>query len=49
MMVCRDSAQRFASIGRVGFFDIARIVRKDSNGKEKPVEHSRSYRCAETE
>jgi hypothetical protein len=42
MMVCRDSAQHFASIGRIGFFDIARIVRKDSNGKEKLVKLSRT-------
>lgn len=40
MMVCLDAAQRFVSIERVGFFEIARMVGKDSNSEEKPVKHS---------
>jgi len=40
MMVCHDTAQRFASIERVGFFEMNRMVRKDSNSEEKPVKHS---------
>jgi hypothetical protein len=40
MMACRGAAQRFASIERLGFFEIARLVRKNSNSEEKPVKHS---------